>query len=408
MNQVFVSYVRENTEIVDKFCQELKSHGIQVWRDRDNIAPGSRWKQEIRNAIREGTFFVACFSKEYDDREKTYMNEELAIAIEELRQHPHDRIWFIPVKLNDCEIPDRDVGGGETLRDLHYVNLYEDWDDGIERIRRVIQSESEITCNGHAASKRIDKNVYTEFTKGLEFQNSVGEIDTSGEKREKIEKAIQHYTRALELKPDYFDARNARGASYAMTGMVDLAIKDLSMVIKLKPDYFAAYLNRGGVNMSDGRYHQALRDFGRVIELQPKVYAGYSRRAEVYRLRGDFDRAIADYNRAIQLKPELAELYNNRAIAYVNKGDLERAILDYSEAIELQAHFSAAYFNRGVAHLRLKEWIKAKVDMTNASKMGVNIVTAFRIDYANVEDFEKRTGTKLPPDIAAMLAPPQT
>ena len=105
---------------------------------------------------------------------------------------------------------------------------------------------------------------------------------------------------------------------------------------------------------------------------------------------------------AIQLKPELAELYNNRAIAYVNKGDLERAILDYSEAIELQAHFSAAYFNRGVAHLRLKEWIKAKVDMTNASKMGVNIVTAFRIDYANVEDFEKRTGTKLPPDIAAM------
>ena len=102
------------------------------------------------------------------------MNEELAIAIEELRQHPHDRIWFIPVKLNDCEIPDRDVGGGETLRDLHYVNLYEDWDDGIERIRRVIQSESEITCNGHAASKRIDKNVYTEFTKRFGISKQCG------------------------------------------------------------------------------------------------------------------------------------------------------------------------------------------------------------------------------------------
>ena len=116
MNKVFISYVKENTEIVDLLCQELKSHRIEVWRDQDDIDPGLRWKQEIRRAIQQGGFFIACFSKEYTARDKTYMNEELIIAIEELRQRSTDRAWFIPVKLNDCDIPDRDIGGGETYK----------------------------------------------------------------------------------------------------------------------------------------------------------------------------------------------------------------------------------------------------------------------------------------------------
>ena len=92
--------------------------GSGYWLDRNDIDPGLRWKREIRRAIQQGAFFIACFSKEYDERDKTYMNEELTFAIEELRQKPIDQAWFIPVKLNKCEIPDRDIGGGDTLRDL--------------------------------------------------------------------------------------------------------------------------------------------------------------------------------------------------------------------------------------------------------------------------------------------------
>ena len=65
------------------------------------------------------------------------MNEELTIAIEELRQRPTSRAWFIPVKLNDCEIPDRAFGGGETLCDLQHVNIYKDWNGSIQRIVKV-------------------------------------------------------------------------------------------------------------------------------------------------------------------------------------------------------------------------------------------------------------------------------
>lgn len=106
MQHVFISYMHENTDDVDRLYQELTSRDIKVWLDRNDIKPGSRWKDAIREAIRDGAFFIACFSKEYNKRGKTYMNEELTIAIQELRQRPTDRIWFIPVKLNTCKIPE--------------------------------------------------------------------------------------------------------------------------------------------------------------------------------------------------------------------------------------------------------------------------------------------------------------
>ena len=77
MGSVFISYVKENNSEVDRIHQELESHDIKVWRDLQDINPGERWKRKIRNAIREGAFFIACFSKEYNKRDKTYMNEEL-------------------------------------------------------------------------------------------------------------------------------------------------------------------------------------------------------------------------------------------------------------------------------------------------------------------------------------------
>ena len=406
MKGIFISYVSENIEIVDLLYQELKSHGIQVWRDQDNIAPGLRWKREIRRAIQQGAFFIACFSQEYDERGRTYMNEELTIAIEELRQRPTSRAWFIPVKLNDCEIPDRDIGGGETLCDLQHVNLYEDWDSCIRRILEVIQpASSETATNANTSEHRVDQNARAEFSQGLAYQDSVTETTSLEKKKEKHEKAIMHYSRALELKSDYVDAYNARGVVYSMMGQINYALKDFGMVVQLAPDYFPVYLNRGGIHKDDGRYKQALKDFRKVIELQPSVYAGYSNRGEVYRLKGDFDRAIADYNRAIQLKPDYAEAYNDRGIAYANKGEVGRAIVDYTEAIELKPSLAGVYYNRGVARLRLGEWEKARADLTDAGVMGVNIIAAFRKDYASVTDFEQRHGVKLPGHLAEMLTP---
>lgn len=142
MKHVFISYCHENKIIVDRLCQALASHDIHIWLDKDNIGPGTPWKSAIQQAIQHGDFFIACFSTEVSARNQTYMNEELKAAIEELHRRPVDKAWFIPVKLNECEIPDIDIGGGETLRDLQYVDLDKNWDVGIQRLLDTISVTS--------------------------------------------------------------------------------------------------------------------------------------------------------------------------------------------------------------------------------------------------------------------------
>ena len=142
MGHVFISYCRENMDAIDRLCENLTSQGIKVWLDRNALEPGMQWKPAIKQAIQHGDFFIACFSTEVNARSQTYMSEELKVAIEELHQRPVDKVWFIPVKLNACEIPDIDIGGGETLRNLQYVDLHESWETGIQRLLDTISVPS--------------------------------------------------------------------------------------------------------------------------------------------------------------------------------------------------------------------------------------------------------------------------
>ena len=142
MAHVFISYVRENKETVDRLCKELRDRGVNVWLDREQIRPGERWQSAIRVAIQEGGFYIACFSPEYAERTRTYMNKELIVAVEELRKRPVDRSWFIPVRLSECGIPNRQIGAGETLGDIQWVDVFPDWDAGVRKILSVVQPEA--------------------------------------------------------------------------------------------------------------------------------------------------------------------------------------------------------------------------------------------------------------------------
>lgn len=60
---IFISYVQEDTEQVDRVCGLLEAAQIPYWRDRKDLAPGVPWKQKIREAIQSDSLvFLACFS----------------------------------------------------------------------------------------------------------------------------------------------------------------------------------------------------------------------------------------------------------------------------------------------------------------------------------------------------------
>ena len=89
----FISYVRENSLEVDKLQRALEASGIQVWRDTADLWPGEDWRAKIRRAIIDNTLvFIACFSSLSVARDKSYQNEELVLAIEQLRLRRPDAL----------------------------------------------------------------------------------------------------------------------------------------------------------------------------------------------------------------------------------------------------------------------------------------------------------------------------
>ena len=70
-------------------------------------------------------------------------------------------------------------------------------------------------------------------------------------KEGKIEEAIDHYNKAIRIKPSSQFYGN-RGIAYNKLGQYQLAIEDYNTAIRLKPDYAEAYNNRGLLYLNQG------------------------------------------------------------------------------------------------------------------------------------------------------------
>jgi hypothetical protein len=46
------------------------------------------------------------------------------LAIEQLRRRRPDDPWLIPVRFDDCVIPDLYLGAGRTLRSIQWADLF--------------------------------------------------------------------------------------------------------------------------------------------------------------------------------------------------------------------------------------------------------------------------------------------
>lgn len=138
---VFISYVREDAEKVTRLEQLLRDAGIEVWRDTTDLWPGMDWRSEIRRAIIDDALvFLACISDTSVTRVKSGQNEELVLAVEELRKRRPDQPWLIPVLFDEVEVPDLDIGGGRTLRSYQWIDLSGDnWDQAGRLVASVIR-----------------------------------------------------------------------------------------------------------------------------------------------------------------------------------------------------------------------------------------------------------------------------
>ncbi len=125
IQHAFVSYVHEDADEVGKLVSVLQAASIPVWKDTENLWPGEDWQQKISEAVEDGSLaFIACFSTKSVQKTKTYMNAELRLAVDQIRLMRPGQVWLLPVRLDDCDLPDFDLGNNRTFNSLQRIDLF--------------------------------------------------------------------------------------------------------------------------------------------------------------------------------------------------------------------------------------------------------------------------------------------
>ena len=55
---VFLSYAREDTAAAQRIAEAMRSHGVEVWFDQNELRGGDAWDAKIKRQIRECALFM--------------------------------------------------------------------------------------------------------------------------------------------------------------------------------------------------------------------------------------------------------------------------------------------------------------------------------------------------------------
>jgi len=132
--QVFIAYVREDVQAVERLSESLETAGFSPWTDVRKLLPGQNWPRAIESAIETSDFFVACFSGNSVDKTGGFQSE-VRFALDCARRVPLDEIFVVPVRLNGCRVP------RSIQREFQYIDLFPDWERGIRRLATMMRRE---------------------------------------------------------------------------------------------------------------------------------------------------------------------------------------------------------------------------------------------------------------------------
>lgn len=171
---LFISYASEDFDAAQRLYGELRVADMNPWIDAHKLVGGQNWRHEISSAIRESDFFIALFSNNAVNK-KGYVQREIREAMDVLATVPAGTVFFIPVRLEPCEI------AYPMIADLHRIDLFPEWSAGMREIQRAVrgrldivtsdclqnvQLQNQTTCTTHTAESgtRYLKSLLRELT----------------------------------------------------------------------------------------------------------------------------------------------------------------------------------------------------------------------------------------------------
>ena len=178
--------------------------------------------------------------------------------------------------------------------------------------------------------------------------NDLGEaLEQSG----RVDEAVSHFHRAVEINPKYADAQYNLGVALEKNGRTEEAIAQFNKALEIVPNSAKAHYNLGVTLEKAGRVDEAISHYNRALEINPNSVKAHYNLGIVLGKVGRADEAIPHFAKALELNPSSADINCNLGVALQACGRVDAAISHYSRALEINP--------KSVSVLRNLSWVLA-------------------------------------------------
>jgi len=88
-----------------------------------------------------------------------------------------------------------------------------------------------------------------------------------------LSKAIEIFTKVIEIDPNWAEAWNKRATVFYMIGEFEKSQKDIDQVLKLEKRHFGALAGQGLVNIKLKNYEKAIQSYKNAMEIYPSMHS---------------------------------------------------------------------------------------------------------------------------------------
>ncbi|MDJ0583217.1 toll/interleukin-1 receptor domain-containing protein [Crocosphaera sp.] len=135
--QIFIAHASEDKPQVRELYIKLLKAGYKPWLDEEDLIPGQNWREEIPKALKSSDLFIACLSSTSISK-RGYIQREFKMAMKMLDELPPGEIYLIPLKFDDCQIPEiRQSDYGLNLQDIQWLDYWQP--NGFEKLIKAIE-----------------------------------------------------------------------------------------------------------------------------------------------------------------------------------------------------------------------------------------------------------------------------
>jgi tetratricopeptide (TPR) repeat protein len=213
----------------------------------------------------------------------------------------------------------------------------------------------------------------------------------------RVDEAAIHFQKALEVQPNYAEARSNLGNVFFQKGRVDEAVANYQKALEINPKFALARYNVGVAFLQNGRGHDAVEHFQGALEIEPDFAKAHYNLGVTFVQLGRVSEAIAQYNEALEINPNYAEAHYNLGIALLQIGRLNEAVSHYNKALAINPNYVEAHNNLGTALVQLGRVSEALAHFQKAMEinpLNVEAENNMALVLATFPETWVRNGTK--------------